>query len=93
MEDAEKCVGELPFVVSGRDPAVARPDAGAEWMGRHIQAAALEVEADRRGHRLSEHLLAVARIRAIEDRRAGGRLGLATASLGNRRHQRNQLSP
>ncbi len=65
VEDAEKGVGELPLVEPGGDPAVARPDAGAERVGRHVQPAALEVEADRRGHRLAEDLLAVARIRAV----------------------------
>ena len=56
------------FVVAGRDPDVARPDPRAEGMGRHVEPPALEIESDGRRDGLAEDLLAVGRVRPLEDR-------------------------
>ncbi len=102
VEDAEKGVAELVLVEPRRDAAVARPDPRAERVGRHVQPAAPEVEAHRRGHRLAEDPLAIARITSPEDRRAARSCGRtrilaisrpARCGLGDRRHQRRQLAP
>ena len=94
------------LVEAGGDPAVARPDARAERVGGHVQPPALEVEADRRGHRLAEDPLPIARIRAVQDRGcASSRLSarsrapwqaadvLCSGGFGDRRDQRDQLAP
>ena len=73
VEDAEERVAEVVLVVPGGDPAIARPDARAERVGGHVQPAALEVEADRRGDRLAEDSLAVARIEPVQDRSSAWR--------------------
>src|SRR5690348_3633200 len=68
MQDAEERVAKLVRLVARGEPAVARPDAGAERMGRGVEPPALEVEADGRGHRLAEYFLALDRITPAQDR-------------------------
>ena len=101
VQDAEEGVAEVVLVEPGRDPAIARSDARAERMGGHVQPAALEVKADRGGHRLAKDLLPLARIETLEDRLARSLRGhgwystssrLAPGRVGNRRDQGHKLA-
>ena len=86
VQDAEEGrVEETPVVTRG-DAAVVRPQRGAERMGRHVEAAAAEVEADRRGRRGAERLLGGNRVVAGQER--GVR---APAAGANGRDQGNEL--
>src|SRR5262245_5355012 len=51
-------LGEILFVVSRGQPAIARPHTRTERMGRRINAARLEIKADSFGHFTIEGLLA-----------------------------------
>ena len=78
-------VEELLVVARG-DAAVVRAQRAAERMGRHVEPAAIEIEADRRGRLAAEALLHV-----------DGKLRCSTAVFGRRRlccdfrHQRHQV--
>ena len=69
VQDSEECIAEVVFVVPRGDPAVARPDPRAERVGGYVQPSALKVKADGGGRRLTEDLLAIPRVRAVQDRR------------------------
>ncbi len=57
------------LVVAGGDAAIVRTQRGAEGVGRHVQPAAVEIEADLRGRRPPQRLLDVDREMPRQDRR------------------------
>src|SRR5262249_51653571 len=62
VKDAEEGLAEVAGLVPRGDPAIPRPDPRAERVRRGVEAAGVEVEADRRRHGLAEDPLAVERI-------------------------------
>ena len=90
VEHAEHGVAEVVGLVADGDPAVARPDPGAERVRRGVEPPAVEVEADRRGHRLAEDPLAIDRIagRVPQQRRIG-----PDPAPEDRLDQRDELAP
>src|SRR5262245_1144122 len=59
MQSAEERLVEEARVVARCQTAIARPEARAERMCRHVEPAGLEVEADGRCRRLAEQLLTI----------------------------------
>ena len=70
VQHAEERGGEVVLVVAGGEADVARAEPGAERMGGGVDAAGVEIEADRLGDLAVEGLLV---LRSGRGRRAGGR--------------------
>src|SRR5262249_40877377 len=64
----EERLGEVALAQAGRQPHVARPEGGAEGVGRLVLAASLEVEAHPAEDGLAELPLPDERVAALEDR-------------------------
>ena len=96
VEDAEEAVGEVLGVESGRDPAVAGADPGAERVRCGVEPPSLEVEANRAGDGLAEDSLAVDRVVALGQgpdplgRRAGDLLDQGNQVVAERPEERDQ---
>ena len=67
VQDAEKRIVEVTQVVPRGDAAIAWAHATTKGVRRDIEPASFEVEANRRGRGLAEHLLALDRILAFQD--------------------------
>ena len=67
VEDAEERLVEVVRGVARRDPAVAGAEAAAKRVGRLVEPAGVEVEADRGGGGLAEQLLPIDRVVAVDD--------------------------
>src|SRR4029434_5674111 len=87
VQDAEETLIEFARMIARRQAAIARPNAGAEWMHRRVEPASLKIEADRRGRGLPEDMLTINGEFAIEHV-----LARPFAGVRNRRHEWNEIS-
>src|SRR5262245_15371804 len=77
----EEPAGKVATREPRRDAAVSRSAAGAEWVERGVQSAALEIEAHRRRDGLTEQALAIHREFASLAQAAGSRLAAGRNGL------------
>src|SRR5262249_49573185 len=76
------------LIITRRDAAIVRTHTRAEGMRRHVEAAALKIEAQPRGHVTSQLLLRGNRIASLDDFHFG-----LPAAIGDFRDERHQLFP